>query len=170
MNIQSKQELKEVIEQFISSSKLNDADKKEFITFTMQLPEEEMVQIVNIFTTHPQEIENFWITYKTKSHVINIVKNAENINQKRKEKLIDQIDMMSNDEFHAFIEGVQTVTSKPNEARNIYNSLMNNYTKTHETFMKTSKELLHHINTTHDDIQNEKDQQSYNSVLNAINN
>lgn len=133
--------LSQTINDLINQSDLSDDDKDDFILFLDGATDEELSQMIAMFTSNPNELTPFWTALKEKLIFLQLLDETTEFSDEAKSDISKRVSQMSDDEFSVFISTFQEINDGANPKEKI-EKLSQDAEKNHEEFMTLAKEFL----------------------------
>lgn len=134
-------DLTQTINDLINQSNLSDDDKEDFTLFLDGATDEELSQMIKMFTDRPDELISFWSSLKEKLIFLQLLDENTEFSDEAKSDISERVSQMSDEEFGAFASAIQDLNDGANPKEKM-EDLSQEAKKNHTEFMTLTQEFL----------------------------
>jgi hypothetical protein len=131
----------QTLNKIINDSELADMDKEDFISFLDGISEDDILQMIQLFTNNPDEVVTFWAMLKEKLLFLQTLNESEDFSDETKRDIANRVSQMSDAEFNAFIDTIRKIQNGANPNQ-LIEEINKESEKNHQEFMELAQEFL----------------------------
>lgn len=134
-------DLAQTINGLINQSDLSDDDKEDFTLFLDGATDEELSQMITMFTDHPDELVSFWASLKEKLIFLQLLDENTEFSDEAKSDVSERVSQMSDEEFTVFTSAMQEINDGA-DGKDKMEKMSQDAQKNHKEFMTLTQEFL----------------------------
>ncbi len=134
-------DLTQTISGLINQSDLSDDDKEDFTLFLDGATDEELSQMIEMFTDRPDELISFWSSLKERLIFLQLLDENTEFSDEAKSDISERVSQMSDEEFGALTSAIQELNDGANPKEKM-EGLSQEAEKNHAEFMTLTQEFL----------------------------